>query len=75
MIVLTDDETAALLALIDRAIAIDAFFLSPQTRTLQGVRQKILGAPASGVDAVEATWNRESGRCERRQPCGVFGAP
>jgi len=45
MIVLTDDETAALLALIDRAIAIDAFFLSPQTRTLQGVRQKIVVAP------------------------------
>jgi hypothetical protein len=27
---LTDDETAALLALIDRAIAIDGFSLSPQ---------------------------------------------
>ena len=31
---LTEDEAAALLGLIDRAIAIDRFLLSPQTRTL-----------------------------------------
>ena len=44
---LTDAETAALLALINRAIAIGGLSLSSQTRTLQGVRQKILAAPSA----------------------------
>jgi hypothetical protein len=42
LIDLTDDEAAALLALMGRAIAIDRFSLSLQTRTLQGIRPKIL---------------------------------
>jgi hypothetical protein len=58
---LTDDEAAALLALMDRAIAIDSFLLLPQTRTLRGIRPKILRAPRAEPPAprpTQAGWPR-----------------
>ena len=50
---LTDDETRALLALIDRAMAIDAFSLSPLTRSLPRIRHKLIGPASPGPSAVQ----------------------
>jgi hypothetical protein len=38
---LTDEETAALLAMLDRAIDNVRYLLSPRTRTLCGIRPKL----------------------------------
>jgi hypothetical protein len=40
---LTDEEAAALLALIDRAIENNRFLLSQRVRTLLGIHPKLLG--------------------------------
>jgi hypothetical protein len=57
---LTDEEAAALLALMDRAIENDRFLLSQRTRTLLGIRPKLLGEqlepPSTGLP--RAGWLR-----------------
>ena len=42
---LADDEAAALLALLNRAIDNDRYPLSPRVRVLRGIRAKLPGAP------------------------------
>jgi len=42
---LTDDEPAALLRLLNRAIDDDRYPLSPRVRTLRGIRAKFPTAP------------------------------
>ena len=42
---LNDEEAAALLALLDRAIDNDRFLLSSRARVLYGIRPKLLGQP------------------------------
>jgi hypothetical protein len=57
---LTDAETAALLALLERAIENDRYLLSPRARTLLGIRPKLLGQPfaASAIGQSRTGWPR-----------------
>ena len=48
---LTDEEAVALLALLDRAIENDRFLLSLRSRTLYGIRPKLLGARPASLSA------------------------
>ena len=42
---LTDEEAAALLSLVNRAIDDDRYPLSPRVQLLRGIRAKLTGAP------------------------------
>jgi hypothetical protein len=60
LIDLSDEEAVALLALLERAIEIDRYLLSPCARRLLGIRPKLLGqAPAPPANGPpRAGWPR-----------------
>jgi len=61
---LTDEEAAALLRLLNRAIDDDRYPLSPRVRTLRGIRAKFPAAPPEPPPAPEE-------RDPRRRPRGT----
>lgn len=75
---LSDQETAALLALLNRALDNYRFLLAPQSRSLQGIRRKILGAapppgPPQLSRGASAGCSPEFSRSQRPPRC-VFAA-
>jgi hypothetical protein len=63
---LTDEEAAALLSLLNLAIADDRYPLSPRIRLLRGIRSKLPGAPLEPPPARSPTLDeRTPGRASR----------
>jgi hypothetical protein len=63
---LTDEEAAALLSLLNGAIADDRYPLSPRIRLLRGIRTKFAGAPPEPPPARPPTpEERSPGRAPR----------
>jgi len=63
---LTEEEAAALLSLLNRAIDRDRYPLSPRIRVLRGIRAKLPGAPPQPPSARPAApEERSPGRAPR----------
>jgi hypothetical protein len=69
---LTDEEAAALLSLLNRAIDKDRYPLSPRIRVLRDIRAKLPGAPPEPPPARPPTpeernpiWAPRAGRARR----------